>query len=327
MIRVEEITKDYTIFDKREKFKRKKNREVPKRFRAVDRISFQIQPGEMVGYIGPNGAGKSTTIKMMCGILTPTSGRLEINGVVPYENRQENARQIGVIFGQKSQLWWDLPILSSLKLYQRMYEIPEEEYRARYGELRDMLELGEFETRPVRTLSLGQRMRGELAAAVLHSPLVLILDEPTIGMDIMVKERIRSFLRELNRAYGTTILLTTHDMTDIEKVCRRAILINRGQKLFDGSLDALREDSMADSRVTVRLEKEIAPELKARLRNLTQPDSSTYEFSLNRQTEENGLLGRMINDNRVLDLYISEPTLEEEISNYLGDGLKDKSVN
>lgn len=318
MIEVTNITKDYSVFDRRDKFKRKKNRQPARLFRAVDNVSFTISPGEMVGYIGPNGAGKSTTIKMMCGILTPTSGRLEMNGVVPYEKRQENAKQIGVIFGQKSQLWWDLPITSSLRLYQKMYEIPEAEYKARYEELREMLDLADFESRPVRTLSLGQRMRGELAAAVLHRPPVLILDEPTIGMDIVVKERIRSFLQELNRAYGTTILLTTHDMTDIEKVCSRAILINKGQKIFDGSLESLKHDGMADSRVTVRLERPMDPGVQAKLRGLETPGASTYIFSMNRRTDENELLGKIINDNRIIDLYISEPTLEEEISAFLG---------
>ena len=190
MIHCSNLTKDYKSFKKTGwlKLRRSKSAEV---FRAVDNITFDIGAGEVVGYIGPNGAGKSTTIKMMCGILTPTSGELTVNGLVPYKNRQKNARQIGVIFGQKSQLWWDLPITSSLKLYQKMYEIPDDVYHERYMQLCDMLELDEFADRPVRTLSLGQRMRGELAAAVLHRPPVLILDEPTIGMDVVVKERIR----------------------------------------------------------------------------------------------------------------------------------------
>ena len=193
MIHCSNLTKDYKSFKKTGwlKLRRSKSAEV---FRAVDNITFDIGAGEVVGYIGPNGAGKSTTIKMMCGILTPTSGELTVNGLVPYKNRQKNARQIGVIFGQKSQLWWDLPITSSLKLYQKMYEIPDDVYHEQYMQLCDMLELDEFADRPVRTLSLGQRMRGELAAAVLHRPPVLILDEPTIGMDVVVKERIRTFL-------------------------------------------------------------------------------------------------------------------------------------
>lgn len=261
MIHCSNLTKDYKSFKKTGwlKLRRSKSAEV---FRAVDNITFDIGAGEVVGYIGPNGAGKSTTIKMMCGILTPTSGELTVNGLVPYKNRQKNARQIGVIFGQKSQLWWDLPITSSLKLYQKMYEIPDDVYHERYMQLCDMLELDEFADRPVRTLSLGQRMRGELAAAVLHRPPVLILDEPTIGMDVVVKERIRAFLKALNSAYSTTILLTTHDMTDIEKVCARAIMINKGRKLFDGTLEALRQNSRSDSRVTVRLEKAVPPALE-----------------------------------------------------------------
>lgn len=319
MIHCSNLTKDYKSFKKTGwlKLRRSKSAEV---FRAVDNITFDIGAGEVVGYIGPNGAGKSTTIKMMCGILTPTSGELTVNGLVPYKNRQKTARQIGVIFGQKSQLWWDLPITSSLKLYQKMYEIPDDVYHERYMQLCDMLELDEFADRPVRTLSLGQRMRGELAAAVLHRPPVLILDEPTIGMDVVVKERIRAFLKELNRAYGTTILLTTHDMTDIEKVCARAIMINKGKKLFDGTLEALRQNSQSDSRVTVRLEKAVPPAVEARLRGLEKPEAGTYIFRLSHTDEENRLLSEVLENNRVLDMYIAEPTLEEEVARYLGKG-------
>lgn len=319
MVHCSNLTKDYKSFKKTGwlKLRRSKSAEV---FRAVDNITFDIGAGEVVGYIGPNGAGKSTTIKMMCGILTPTSGELTVNGLVPYKNRQKNARQIGVIFGQKSQLWWDLPITSSLKLYQKMYEIPDDVYHERYMQLCDMLELDEFADRPVRTLSLGQRMRGELAAAVLHRPPVLILDEPTIGMDVVVKERIRAFLKELNSAYGTTILLTTHDMTDIEKVCARAIMINKGKKLFDGTLEALRQNSQSDSRVTVRLEKAVLPAVEARLRGLEKPEAGTYIFRLSHTDEENRLLSEVLENNRVLDMYIAEPTLEEEVARYLGKG-------
>ena len=319
MIHCSNLTKDYKSFKKTGwlKLRRSKSAEV---FRAVDNITFDIGAGEVVGYIGPNGAGKSTTIKMMCGILTPTSGELTVNGLVPYKNRQKNARQIGVIFGQKSQLWWDLPITSSLKLYQKMYEIPDDVYHERYMQLCDMLELDEFADRPVRTLARGQRMRGELAAAVLHRPPVLILDEPTIGMDVVVKERIRAFLKELNRAYGTTILLTTHDMTDIEKVCARAIMINKGKKLFDGTLEALRQNSQSDSRVTVRLEKAVPPAVEARLRGLEKPEAGTYIFRLSHTDEENRLLSEVLENNRVLDMYIAEPTLEEEVARYLGKG-------
>ena len=313
MIHCSNLTKDY-------KSKRKKGERESKVFRAVDNISFHIAPGEVVGYIGPNGAGKSTTIKMMCGILTPTCGELTVNGLVPYKHRQKNAKQIGVIFGQKSQLWWDLPITSSLKLYQKMYGISESVYKERYAQLCGMLDLDEFADRPVRTLSLGQRMRGELAAAVQHRPPVLILDEPTIGMDVVVKERIRTFLKKLNKKYGTTILLTTHDMTDIEKVCQRAIMINKGKKLFDGTLEEFRQNTGTDSQVTVRLENPISGELEARLRGLEKSDGNTYTFLLSHQSGENQLLNAVMENNRVLDLYIAEPTLEEEVARYLREG-------
>ena len=317
MIHCRNLTKDYQTFERTKwlKLRKVKSGSI---FRAVDHISFDINAGEITGYIGPNGAGKSTTIKMMCGILVPTFGELTINGIVPYKNRERNARQIGVIFGQKSQLWWDLPITSSLKLYQKMYEIPDDIYKERYNQLCDLLELDEFANRPVRTLSLGQRMRGELAAAVLHRPELLILDEPTIGMDVIVKERIRQFLKDLNCTYGTTILLTTHDMTDIEKVCKRAIMIDKGKKLFDGTLDALRHNSQPDSRVMLRLESAVPPQLEKRLRGLEKPEEGMYVFRLNHSDDENSLLSDILLNNRVLDMSITEPTLEEVVSRYLG---------
>ncbi|MFF2907566.1 ATP-binding cassette domain-containing protein [Paenibacillus sp. NPDC057934] len=209
---------------------------------AVEDISFTIDQGEIVGYIGPNGAGKSTTIKMMVGILVPTSGNVRVNGLVPFENRIENARRIGAVFGQKSQLWWDTPVIESLRLTKYMYDIPEDRYLQNMALFSDILGLEEFKNVAVRSLSLGQRMRADLCAALLHDPQIVYLDEPTIGLDVVVKERIREFIRQINRERGTTVILTTHDMADIEKLCSRVMVVDHGRLMYDGNLHTLKND-------------------------------------------------------------------------------------
>ena len=209
--------------------------------RAVDGVSFTVAEGELVGYLGPNGAGKSTTIKMLTGILVPTSGRLEVAGLVPWQHREENARRIGVVFGQRSQLWWDLPLIDSLRLIGKLYRVPPAQYRRNLDRFTELLGLGQFLQTPVRQLSLGQRMRGDLAAAMLYEPPLLYLDEPTVGLDVLAKERMRSFIAEVNRENGTTIILTTHDLADVEKLCRRIIFIDQGRVLYDGPVQRLKE--------------------------------------------------------------------------------------
>ncbi|MFC3746584.1 ATP-binding cassette domain-containing protein [Paenibacillus sp. GCM10012306] len=209
---------------------------------AVEDISFTIDQGEIVGYIGPNGAGKSTTIKMMVGILVPTSGDVRVNGLVPFQNRIENARRIGAVFGQKSQLWWDTPVIESLRLTKYMYEIPEDRFLQNMALFSDILGLDEFKNVAVRSLSLGQRMRADLCAALLHDPQIVYLDEPTIGLDVVVKERIREFIRQINRERGTTVILTTHDMADIEKLCSRVMVVDHGRLMYDGNLHTLKND-------------------------------------------------------------------------------------
>lgn len=208
---------------------------------AVKDLSFEIQPGELVGYIGANGAGKSTTIKMLSGILVPDSGSVVVNGLVPYERRKENARNIGVVFGQRSQLNWDLPMEDTFQLYQKMYRIPDAVYRENMNLCLELLQMEAFLRKPVRHLSLGQRMRAELAIALLHDPKILFLDEPTIGLDVLVKDSIRKFIRELNERKNTTVILTTHDMTDIEEICDRVIMIDQGRILADTTLEQFKE--------------------------------------------------------------------------------------
>ena len=204
---------------------------------AVNNISLKINDGEMVGYIGSNGAGKSTTIKMMCGILTPTRGSIEIDGVEPYKKRKIIASKIGVVFGQKTQLWWDIPLIESFKVLKEIYRISDIDYQERLNFLYEVLGIRDFVNQPVRTLSLGQRMRADLAAAWLHNPKILFLDEPTIGLDVLVKEKIRNAIKMMNEKFNTTVILTTHDMKDIEDLCKRIIIIDKGNIINDGTLE------------------------------------------------------------------------------------------
>jgi ABC-2 type transport system ATP-binding protein len=210
---------------------------------AVDHVDFAIDEGETVGYLGPNGAGKSTTIKLLTGVLWPTSGTVEVTGpdgpVVPWRDRKQLARRIGVVFGQRSQLWWDLPLIESFRLVGALYDVPAARYRTNLARLRDSLDLDPFLNTPVRQLSLGQRMRGDLAAALLYDPPVLYLDEPTVGLDVLAKETVRGFVEEANRTGRTTVLLTTHDLADVERLCRRVVLIDHGRVLYDGQVDGL----------------------------------------------------------------------------------------
>lgn len=207
---------------------------------AVRDISFEVAAGEIVGYVGPNGAGKSTTIKMLTGILMPSAGEAEVAGLVPWDRRKQLARRIGVVFGQRTQLWWDLPLIESLELLRYVYQVPAARFVANLDEMRQLLDLDPFLATPVRQLSLGQRMRGDLAAAVLHEPPLLYLDEPTIGLDVVAKARVREFLTRINQQRGVTILLTTHDMADVEQLCRRMIIIDHGRLLYDGEVETLR---------------------------------------------------------------------------------------
>ncbi|NUR90326.1 MAG: ATP-binding cassette domain-containing protein [Nonomuraea sp.] len=216
---------------------------------AVRDLSFTVSAGEFVGYLGPNGAGKSTTIKMLCGILTPTSGSVRVAGLDPSRRRTTLARRIGVVFGQRTTLWWDLPLKDSFELIRHLYKVDREAFRRRLAELTETLDLGPFLSTPVRQLSLGQRMRGDLAAALLHAPDVLVLDEPTIGLDVVSKASIRDFLRRQNAERGTTVLLTTHDLGDIERLCRRIMVIDHGRLSFDGTLEDLMARAPAESTI------------------------------------------------------------------------------
>jgi ABC-2 type transport system ATP-binding protein len=237
IILAEKLTKTFTAHRRVGRLRRERED-----FTAVDGIDLSVAAGELVGYIGPNGAGKSTTIKMLTGILTPTSGRLRVAGHEPQRDRVRLARRIGVVFGQRTTLWWDLPLKDSFTLLERLYRIPPDRFAANLAYYTEALDLGSFLDRPVRQLSLGQRMRGDITAALLHDPAVVYLDEPTIGLDVVAKHAVREFLADLNRRTGTTILLTTHDIADIERLCSRVVAIDHGRVTYDGSIGALRAD-------------------------------------------------------------------------------------
>ena len=244
IIKVKDLVKTYKIIEKEDGLIGYfKNLIKPKykEFTAVNHINFEIQEGELVGYIGENGAGKSTTIKMLTGLLTPTSGEVVVDNLVPNKNRIENNKKIGAVFGQKTQLWWDLPVIESFRLIKKMYKIPDGEYRKNLKKFSEILELDDLLEKQVKNLSLGQKMRCEIAATFLHNPKIVYLDEPTIGLDVLVKERIRAFIKEVNKEKNTTVILTTHDLKDIEDVCDRIILLDKGQIIYDGEKEKFKE--------------------------------------------------------------------------------------
>lgn len=279
---------------------------------AVKDISFQIPQGEICGYIGENGAGKSTTIKMLTGILVPTSGDIKVNGFVPFEEREKFVRNIGVVFGQRSQLWWDIGVVESFQLLRKVYRVSEADYKKRLDELVERLQLQELLNRPVRKLSLGQRMRCELAASLLHNPKILFLDEPTIGLDIIVKTEIRDFLKQLNQQHGTTILLTTHDLQDIEALCSRVIMLDDGNIIYDGGLDELKSRWGKGKEIVLQFETPV--ELSA-LKELTQGLDVSWEleneltakvFIPTDRAQISEVLGRVVGVNELRDVKIIE---------------------
>ena len=250
-IQVDHLRKTFTVRKKREKGSLFREKET---VTALQDLSFRIEKGELVGYIGPNGAGKSTTVKILSGILTPDSGEVLVDGRTPWLERREHVRHIGVVFGQRMQLWWDVPILDSYDLLREIYKVPEADYKKRLSELAEALQLGDLLRTPLRLMSLGQRMRAELCGSLLHRPGLLFLDEPTIGLDAVSKLALRDFLRWENREHGTTVLLTTHDMEDISALCSRVMVLGHGQKLYDGDLPALLSRYDTERTVTVRFE-------------------------------------------------------------------------
>ena len=283
---------------------------------AVDRVSFIIEPGEMVGYIGANGAGKSTTIKILTGILVPTSGHVIANGSVPYRDRRRYTKELGVVFGQRTQLWWDIAVVESFKLLKEIYEVADADYRRRLNLFGEILGIGQYLHTPVRKLSLGERMRCDLAAALLHNPPLLFLDEPTIGLDVVAKDHIRAFLKEINRGEQTTVLLTTHDLSDIEELCKRIIIIDRGKILFDGQLAEMKgrlaeynqvKFSLKDRSQVARLPLVVANGLACE-----RVDELTYIMRFNRQQHSSAeVIRNLVNTLQVTDIIVEEEPIED----------------
>jgi viologen exporter family transport system ATP-binding protein len=295
--------------------------------KAVDRITFNIEPGEMVGYIGPNGAGKSTTIKMLTGILVPSSGEIRANGYVPWKQRTSYVKTIGVVFGQRTQLWWDIAVVESFKLLRRIYDVPQREFDERMNTFNQILGISDYLHTPVRKLSLGERMRCDLAAALLHNPPILFLDEPTIGLDVVAKDHIRQFLRAINEKYRTTVLLTTHDLDDIEELCRRIMIIDHGILLYDGPLSLLKQKLLRTKQIKFVLrDKEQLPGLGGLRRDgleLTPVDEMTFRIRFDRSRIATAdLIRQILSSVEVRDLLIEDEPIEEIIKRiYAGEAL------
>ncbi|MGW5848341.1 ABC transporter ATP-binding protein [Streptomyces sp. NPDC055254] len=291
--------------------------------RAVDGISFEVARGEVVGYIGPNGAGKSTTIKMLTGILTPSGGRLRVAGIDPARERMRLAHRIGVVFGQRTTLWWDLPLRDSYGLMRRMYRIPAARYAHNLERCVDRLDLAELLDVPVRQLSLGQRMRGDIAAALLHDPDVLYLDEPTIGLDVVSKAKVRGFLRQLNEELGTTVLLTTHDLQDIEQLCERVMVIDHGRLMYDGALAGLHAAGAAgesERTLVVDLDREHAPIDVAGAR-VVKVEGPRQWLAFPAGASAAPLVAAVAAEYPLVDLSVREPDIEDVIARmYAGRG-------
>jgi len=309
-IDVRDLRKEFTVKRKVGRLRRRSHTVA-----AVDGVDLTVERGETVGYIGPNGAGKSTTLKMMTGILTPTSGHVRVCGLEPVPHRRRLARHIGVVFGQRSQLWWDLPLRESFRLLRHVYAVPAGEHAAILARCRALLELDEFLDTPVRQLSLGQRMRGEITAALLHGPRVLFLDEPTIGLDVVSKQSLRAFLTEIGEGGDVTTVLTTHDLADIEHLCRRLVVIDHGHVVHDGTLDALHERQGSRRRVVVDLDEPRTwdANMPGVVVEDVEADGRRVTFALD-GVPAGELIARIARGGGLRDVSVREPTIEEVVA-------------
>jgi ABC-2 type transport system ATP-binding protein len=315
VIELDQVEKTFSVRVKRGRLRRER-REV----RAVDGISFRVEPGELVGYVGPNGAGKSTTVKMLTGILVPSGGRISVAGLDPSRRRIQLARRIGVVFGQRVQLWWDLPLRDSFELLRHIYRVPHERWRANLDRFSEVLELDAFLETPVRQLSLGQRMRGELTAAMLHDPEILFLDEPTIGLDVVAKVRVREFLAEVNRERQVTVLLTTHDLADIERLCSRLLIIDHGRVIYDGTIERLIERYGEERTLVVDLEQ-AAPPLEVDGARVVRVEGPRQWLRFRRDEVTAARLTAAVAERAPLvDLTVEEPDIEDVVRRIYAEG-------
>jgi ABC-2 type transport system ATP-binding protein len=283
-----------------------------KMIRAVNDISFSIEKGEMVGFIGPNGAGKSTTIKMLSGILYPTAGSITVAGLTPYTQRQEHVKRIGVVFGQRTQLWWDLPVIDTFDLLKYIYRIPDKVYENNMELFNELLGLKDFSSQPVRQLSLGQRMRADIAAALIHNPEIVFFDEPTIGLDVVAKEKIRGFIREMNKEKNTTMLFTTHDMQDIEKTCNRMIIIDKGIKIYDGNVEEIKKKYGRERSLIVEFNEKYQISIPGV--QVIDENENKKRFIFDRDSiSVHNLISDLTSRYSIIDLTIKEPEIESII--------------
>jgi ABC-2 type transport system ATP-binding protein len=321
IIEVEDLRKTFRVYRRRPGGPLGLFRREPADIQAVAGVSFAVREGEMVGYVGPNGAGKSTTIKMLTGILQPSGGQMRVAGLNPSRDRLELAKLIGVVFGQRTQLWWDLPLIDSFELLRHIYHVPAGAYQQRLAAFTDLLDMEPFLQTPVRQLSLGQRMRGDLAAALLHDPPILYLDEPTIGLDVVAKARMREFLARINRERGVTVLLTTHDMSDIERLCSRMLIIDHGRVIYDGGLDTIKEQFGSERTVVVDLEDE-EPPLAVPGAAVTRVDGPRQWLRFRRSdTTAAQVVSAVAANTRLLDLTIEEPEIEDIVRRIYESGV------
>lgn len=314
IIEVENLVKQFKVSEKKEGLKGalasllSRNHKIVK---AVDGISFRIERGEMIGFIGPNGAGKSTTIKMLTGILFPSGGKAKVLDYVPFEQREQYTKHIGVVFGQRTQLWWDLPVIESFRLLRHIYEVPKGKFEKELKKFVKILDINEILSTPVRKLSLGQRMRCDLAASLLHNPEIVFLDEPTIGLDLIAKEKIRKFIKEKNREDGTTFILTTHDMADIEEICKRAIIIDKGKIIYDGSIESIKKLA-GEKRIEIEFEK---PQKSFSMKGvkILERNENMLVLEASKKHKISDVVGKILSRYDVVDLTIEEPKIEEII--------------
>lgn len=327
LIEAENLNKTFKVYSRGEGIRGYLKSFISRDYRevhAVEDLNLEINEGEIIGYIGSNGAGKSTSVKMLTGILEPSSGKIEVDGRDPHKERKKNAMNIGVVFGQKTQLWWDLPVRESFKLLKEIYEVSDEDYEERIDEFNEVLQLSDFWDQPVRKLSLGQKMRCELAASFLHHPKIVYLDEPTIGLDVAVKERIRDFIKKMNREEKITVMLTTHDIDDIEDLCERIVVLDEGKKIYDGELESLvnRFSSrrlIMDTRSTEPIDLDLEG-----IQQIDQEDGH-IEIVFDREIiSASDLMREILDSYDVLDFQIKEPDIESVVKKIYNEGLEEE---
>jgi len=315
VIQVKNLTKYYQVHQKEPGFSGSLKSLFRRKYydaKAVDDISFEIEEGELIGFIGPNGAGKTTTLKCLTGLLYPTSGKVSVLGYTPFERKHAYLKQISLVMGQKNQLWWDLPAIDSFLLNKEIYEIPDEHYNKTIAELSSLLEVEDILQVQVRKLSLGQRMKCELIAALIHNPRILFLDEPTIGLDVMMQQNLREFVKNYNKQYNATIILTSHYMKDVEELCKRIIIIDHGKILYDGKLESIVKKYAKTKTITAIFEKPVLLEKVKQLGELVSFDPKKAVFSVTRD-QSNRVASKLLEHFPVEDINIEEPNIEEII--------------